>query len=49
MKVLRHGEEEGHKKHSLVATGRSALEDDVCEAQIWMSMPSILRERSEEP
>lgn len=49
MKVLRHGGEEGHGEHSLVATGRSVLEDDLCEASVWMRMPSILRDCSQEP
>lgn len=48
MKVLRHGEQEGYREHSLVATGMSVLENDVCEAPVWMRMPSILRDCSQE-
>ena len=28
MKVFGHGVEEGHRQHSLIATGRSVLEDE---------------------
>lgn len=49
MKVFRRAGEEGHGEHSLIATGRSVLEDDVCEVSIQMRMPSILRDCSQEP
>lgn len=47
-KVFGYGAEEGHKQQSLLAAGRSVLEG-VCEVSIWMRMPSIPRDCSQEP